>query len=292
MSKINIDIIFSSDIGKKIYEDALLAISDFCMDSMMSGGVLVGFSGGPDSVMLLCVMKRYFEQNKISAPLVACHVNHMIRGEEANRDEKFSRELAAELGVEFISYRRDVPSLARESALSLEEAARNVRYSIFEECIDGRQDLACVAVAHNATDNLETMIFNMFRGAGCRGISGIMPVRNRVIRPLIYVSKSDITEILNQYSIPYVIDSTNADTAYTRNYIRTEILPRLNRLAPSPERQAIRLSRNLREQIGYIEKEAENFIIQNESECGIPSVSLACLHSALFSEVLLMLGNI
>jgi tRNA(Ile)-lysidine synthase len=291
VSNIDIDIIFSSDVGEKIYEDVALAISDFNMDSLLAGGVLVGFSGGPDSVMLLCALRYYFEKNKISAPLVACHINHMIRGEEANRDEDFSRMFAEAMGVQFISYRRDIPTLSMEKGISLEEAARNVRYTIFNDYINEREDLSCVAVAHNATDNLETMIFNMFRGSGCRGLSGIAPVRDKILRPLIYVSKSDIMEILNQHSVPYVIDSTNTDTSYTRNYIRSEILPRLNRLSPSPEKQATRLSHNLREQMGYIESEAERFISSNITERGIPTDKLSQLNRALFSEVLLTIGR-
>ena len=127
---------FASKIGADIYNKALSIIKEYCMDDMLKGGALIGFSGGPDSVMLLCVLKKFLEENSCEG-ICAVHVNHMIRGAEAERDEDFSREFCDRLGVEFISVRRNVPELARSSSQGIEEAARSIRYSAFDEIIKG-----------------------------------------------------------------------------------------------------------------------------------------------------------
>ena len=134
MINIDIDDLFSSDIGKKIYQDSTLAISDFNMKPLLSGGTLVGFSGGPDSVFLLEFLNEYRKRCG-EFKILAVHVNHSIRGEEADFDERFSHEYARMLNVEFISKKLDVPRLAEVRGESIEEAARNARYSFFAEII-------------------------------------------------------------------------------------------------------------------------------------------------------------
>ena len=281
--EVDINKLFLSPCGKKIYSDALRTVREYGMTDSLSGGVLVGFSGGADSVMLLCFLKKYSEEN--SCPKIcAVHVNHMIRGAEADRDENFSREICESLGVEFISVRRDVPTVAKQLSLGIEEAARNVRYSIFDEILQSRNDVSCVAVAHNATDNLETVIFNMLRGAGTRGVSGIAPVRdNKIIRPLLVSPKRDIITALNIAKIPFVTDSTNADTEYKRNYIRAEILPKLFSICDNPEAQVSKLSANLRSDAAYIEGVAISFL--NEMSFTPSDRSLRELHYSVFSRV-------
>ena len=163
--QIDLDRLFSSDEGKRVYSSFLNAISDFSMDEKIRGGVIVGFSGGADSVTLLSALVKYSRDNHLNPP-VAVHVNHMIRGDEADRDQAFAEDFAKALGVEFLCFHRDIPSEAKALSKGLEEVARNARYSIFNDLIKGRNDISCIAVAHNATDNLETVIFNMMRGAG------------------------------------------------------------------------------------------------------------------------------
>ena len=121
--------------------------------------ILVGFSGGADSVMLLLFLLKYREDNDF--PIKAVHVNHSIRGEEADRDENFSKEFCKSLGVDFEAVRVDVPALSKEKNVGIEEAARNARYKIFNDIILADSSFSSIAVAHNATDNLETVIFNM-----------------------------------------------------------------------------------------------------------------------------------
>ena len=193
----------------------------------------------------------------------------------------FSHTFCEENEIEFLSFRRDVPTYARKNSLGMEEAARNVRYSIFEELLRSRNDLSCIAVAHNATDNLETVIFNMMRGAGTRGISGISPIRDNVIRPLLYVPKRDVIKALADFEVPFVTDSTNLETDYSRNYIRAEILPKLARLSENPEAAATKLSRALREDSEYLDGEAER-VFSEYREAPVPRALLADMPQAIF----------
>ena len=193
MSAANVNELFKTEAGEHVYSEFLRAVREFDLEKRIADGVAVGFSGGADSITLLLALRKFSSDNNFGR-ICAVHVNHMIRGAEADRDEAFSRQFCESIGVEFISVRRDVPAYAKKNSLGLEEAARNIRYSIFTELLEGRNDLSCVAVAHNATDNLETVIFNMMRGAGTRGIAGIAPVRDSVIRPLIFVPKRDILD--------------------------------------------------------------------------------------------------
>ena len=286
---VNLKKLFDSDIGSKVYSMFLRAISDFGMADKISRGVLVGFSGGADSVMLLCALVKYTRDNSLKLP-IAVHLNHMIRGAEADRDESFSREFSGALGIEFLSFKRDIPSEAKRLSKGVEETARNVRYSIFDDIIQGRNDISCIAVAHNSTDNLETVIFNMMRGAGARGASGIAPVRGRIIRPIIYSPKRDILSALDLANVPFVTDSTNFETEYKRNYIRSEILPKLFELSDDPEAQAVKLSHALRSDSSYIESVAADFV-DGYSNKLIPADDLLVLHDAVFSRVVSLMAK-
>ena len=175
-----LDLLFNSKMGKAVYENAVRIIKEYSMDEMLSRGVLIGFSGGPDSVMLLLFLIKYSETGNVGK-ILAVHVNHMIRGDEASRDESFSKCFCEKLGVEFCSVQRNIPSIASENSQSIEETARNVRYSVFEEILRSRSDVSCIAVAHNSTDNFETVLLNMMRGAGSKGMAGIPPVRGNIM---------------------------------------------------------------------------------------------------------------
>ena len=182
---------FESD-GKDVFENALKTLRQNNMEELISGGVLVGLSGGADSCMLLYFLLEYRRRCGGDFSIVAAHLNHMIRGEEADRDEAFCHSLCNSLGVELIAIKFDVPAYALDNSLGIEEAARNVRYSHFEKIISSRNDLGCIAVAHNLSDSAETVLFNILRGCGTRGAGGIRPVRDNIVRPLINLSKSDI----------------------------------------------------------------------------------------------------
>ena len=277
--------VFSTELGKKIYASALRAIDDYGMMDHIKRGVLVGLSGGADSVMLLLLLLK-IKGTLCDFSIRAVHINHMIRGDEADRDELFSKELCRSLGVSFHSVRIDVPAISKKQAMGLEEAARKARYDVFNDIIASNNSLSTVAVAHNATDNLETVLFNMMRGAGLAGIAGIPPVRDNIVRPLIYSSKQDITSALCESGIRFVTDSTNADNDYSRNYIRNEIIPRLSHLAGDPSCMAARMCKNLRDDNEYICSVADSFLAENMCEGRIEYKALLSMPKPIFYRVL------
>ena len=269
--------------GRFIYDSVERFLSRFGID--VTRGILVGFSGGPDSVMLLSVLSKM--RQKWDFKLIAVHINHCIRGEEADRDEAFSECFAKKLGVEFQSFKLDVPQISKYLCIGVEEAARNARYSKFSDIISGRNDVSYVAVAHNATDNLETMVFNMMRGAGTRGMCGIPPIRDSIIRPLIDIPKADIVALLDQHGVGYVCDSTNEAVDYTRNYIRHNVLPALSELTKVPERMSSRTAHILREDDEYLWGVAAQCLADRES---ITREELTDLHPAIRARVLRLMA--
>lgn len=277
---------FTSDEGKAIFQTVSATVNKYAMRKSFEGGVAVGFSAGADSVLLLSYLYELKKSTGAYFPLIAIHVNHLIRGECAYRDAAVAKELCDALGIELITVTVDVPALARAQHLGIEEAARNARYSAFEALLQGRNDIKSVALAHNATDNVETVIINMARGAGVRGMCGIPPVRDYVIRPLIDIPKSQISAFLDKFEIPYVTDETNFSDEYTRNSIRNNILPHLAAISPSYERSVRRMTENMRSAYSLIESisgEVLNQILDSEAF----SVDLLRgLHPAVFADVL------
>ncbi len=236
------------------------------------GSVLCALSGGADSVVLLHVLKNVLSGT--DTRLRAVHVNHCIRGDEAQRDEDFCRALCGGFDIPLVVRRVDAPAFAKEKGIGLEEAARELRYRVFSEVLE---DGEVVATAHNATDNAETVLFNLIRGAGSRGLAGIPPVRDNIIRPLIASDRDQIRSFAKQNGIEYVEDSTNSDTVYTRNFIRAEIIPRAKKLNPSFEGTVLEASRHLREEDGYFTSAANEFIAEFEKDGRIPCDGLCSL---------------
>lgn len=186
--------------------------------------VAVGVSGGADSVCLLFLLNEI--KKEISLDLKVIHVHHGIR-ETADRDAEYVEKLAGNLGLDITIVREDVPALAKHRGLTEEEAGRKVRYEAFEKAGTDR-----IAVAHNMSDNAETMLFNLIRGTGIKGISGIAPVRGKVIRPLLEVSRDEIEEYLKDNGIAWMEDETNSVDEYTRNIIRHRIIPEALAISP------------------------------------------------------------
>ncbi len=189
--------------------------------------ILVGFSGGADSSLLLALLSQ---TNCIT--VAAAHLNHGIRGEEAIRDEYFCRRFCDENNITLYVKRVDIPKISKENCLGIEEAARNERYAFFNEiCSDHGYDI--IATAHNADDNLETVLMHLVRGTGLEGLCGIPPIRDNIIRPLILYTKEEIYDGCRELGVPFIIDSTNNDTAYRRNFLRCDVIPKLKDLNPS-----------------------------------------------------------
>lgn len=217
---------------------------------------LLGLSGGADSVCLFHLLR------KSGYIFSAAHINHGIRGEEADRDEEFCRALCEKYGVRFHLLRSDVPAFARESGMSLEEAARKVRYSFFERIM--REDgIPVLLTAHNADDNAETLLLSLVRGCSTSGACGIAPVRELdfgvVERPLLGCSKKDIVAFCRENSFDYVTDSTNADVSFPRNRIRQNILPELEAINPGFLAAFARFTESARLDSGFLDREAERF---------------------------------
>ncbi len=209
--------------------------------------ILVGFSGGADSTALLFMLCEYGK--RFGANIYAAHINHCIRGAEADRDEDFCKELCNKLGIEFFTLRADVPSIAKNRGESIETAARNVRYEFFGKIMK-EQDIPLLATAHNANDNLETMLFNLSRGSSLSGMCGIPLTRpcdgGTVIRPILGMTKEEIYTFCEEHSLSYVTDSTNTDTDYTRNKIRANIIPLLCEINEGAVKNSARLAHALR----------------------------------------------
>lgn len=193
--------------------------------------VLVGLSGGADSVALLALLVQ------LGYPCVALHANFHLRGDESMRDEQFAENMARRLRVPFHKTDFDTAAYASEHHVSIEMAARELRYAWFED-MRQRCGAQAIAVAHHRDDSVETVLMNLLRGTGIRGLSGIRPRNGYVVRPLLPVSRSEILEWLAQQQLQYVTDSTNLSDAYTRNFIRLRVLPLLEELNPSA-REAI-----------------------------------------------------
>lgn len=279
---------FFSSTGSKIYDIAKATVAKNSMGPFIESGVLVGLSGGADSVMLLCFLLEYRRRTGLDFSISCVHIHHGIRDVEADRDQSFCQQLCEALGVELIVKGYHVPTIARGSGQSLEEAARVVRYLAFNDIIRGRNDICCISTAHNMSDSVETVIFNMLRGSGAKGASGIAPIRDNIIRPLIDISKKDITAALDEYGIPYVIDSTNLSDEYSRNYIRHEVIPGFNRLTGDPEKMISRFSDNMRSDDEFISKFATDFILDNDV---ITNKALLDLHYSVYVRALSIMAD-
>lgn len=187
--------------------------------------VLAGVSGGGDSMAMLSVLMQYVEEQNFLLEVV--HVHHGIRGTEADGDQALVQEFCGEHGICCHVYHYDVPELAREAKMGHEEMGRIVRRRAFEDAAksvdDGRR--VRIALAHNQNDLAETMLHNMARGTGIRGLGGIRPVNGNCIRPVLCLKRSEIDHYLEENRIPYVTDSSNLEDSYTRNRIRHHLLP-------------------------------------------------------------------
>ncbi len=226
--------------------------------------VVIGLSGGSDSVCLFYVLHEMLRDRNTG--LTAVHVHHGIRGAEADRDRDFCRRLCERYGVTLREFYFDVPAYAREHGMGEEEAGRMLRYEAFNS-VASEYDNARIAVAHHMNDQAETVLYNMFRGSGIRGIRGMQPVSGNIIRPLLNQSKSDILEILSSRGFGYMEDSTNGDISFIRNKIRTQLIPYAER---NINKQAVKNIVGLSQRAG----QAEDYIERMTDEAVLRCVSV------------------
>lgn len=239
---------FILNVKKYIQENHMLDNAD---------GMVIGLSGGPDSVCLLRTMYELAGCFGIGKDRIYCvHINHMIRGSEADADEGFAGRLCSELGLPFVCFKKDITAYAGEIGCSVEEAGRTYRYGCFRQVMK-ENNINRLAVAHNKNDVAETLIFNMLRGTGIKGMSGIRPVRDDVIRPLLFCHRTDIEKYLESIGQDYRTDSTNLSTDYDRNRIRHIILPELTEINSNAIEHIYSLAAEAERVYEYVRKRAE-----------------------------------
>ncbi len=202
--------------------------------------LLVALSGGADSVALLAAMYRLQEEFAIDR-LAAVHIHHGLRGEEADRDEAIAKAHCERYGIPLYVRRIDVAAVAAQTHVGLEEAGRAVRYSVFDELLDS-EGFTHLATAHTQNDNTETVLMHLARGTSPAGLRGIPAVRDRYIRPLLFCTRDDVEAFCEENLLTFAVDSTNADTAFTRNRVRNCIVPHLYTINPRVHEAISRLS--------------------------------------------------
>ena len=191
-----------------------------------NGDILVlGVSGGPDSITMLDILNEIKNDDKINLnfEIIVCHINHMIR-EEANEDEEYVKKYCNKKNIQFYSESIDVKKLANNNKTGVEETGRTVRYEFFNE-ICKKTNANKIAIAHNKNDKIETIIMNVIRGTGISGLKGIEAKRGKYIRPLIECERFEIENYCEQNKLNPRIDKTNFDNEYTRNKIRNVVIP-------------------------------------------------------------------
>lgn len=243
--------------------------------------VAVAVSGGSDSMALL----HYMQSNAglYGFKVIALNIEHGIRGETSVRDTDFVKNYCDKHGIGIVCYRVDSLSYAREKKLSVEQSARELRYNCFYDCIEsGKCDK--VATAHHLRDNAESVLFNLFRGTGIKGLTGISAnYSDKIIRPFLSVSKEEIDDYIAKHSIPFVTDETNLSDDYTRNCLRHNVLPEIKKIFPEAEKCIARLSEIARTEDDFMEESAKNAV---SFENGVAKIVLP-LHRAVFNRAVI-----
>ena len=241
------------------------------------GGALCAVSGGLDSMCLLDLAVQWGREQ--GRRVAAAHFNHQLRGEASDRDENFVRDWCDAHEIPFFAGRGDVRGLATREGLSTEEAARQLRYDFLEQT---RQEagLGCILTAHHADDNAETMLLNLIRGAGLRGLAGIPPRRGEIVRPLLNVTRAELEQYAETRGIPHVEDETNEDDEITRNLLRHKVLPVLRQANPKAVEHMTQAAAALRETEAGLAALAEGYEAQAEARPGQVRISVQVLEGA------------
>ncbi|MBI1938407.1 MAG: tRNA lysidine(34) synthetase TilS [Ignavibacteriales bacterium] len=230
--------------------------------------ILVALSGGPDSVFVLHFFFKY--RRKFGISLFAVHFNHQLRGKESDADELFCEKVCEVLSIPFYSCSLDVKNFAKANKLSIEEAARNLRYKNLDELA---RDFDCtkIVTAHNQNDNTETVLLNILSGTGISGFSGIPVKRGNIIRPLLSVTKEEILEYLKKNRIPFRIDSSNLSDDFKRNYLRNQIIPKLKEgINPALDSAVFRSSKSIESFLAHVRKKVtsleKKFVVEQQNK--------------------------
>lgn len=225
--------------------------------------IVVGVSGGPDSITLLYCLNKYKE--KFSCKLVVAHINHLIR-EDSTEDEKFVESVCKKLNIKCYIKRVNVLEIAKKEKRGTEEVGRKIRYAFFDY-VSKKENANKIAIAHNMNDNAETMLMNLVRGCGLVGLEGIQAIEyNKYIRPLINCKREEIEKYCEKNNLEPRIDYTNKENIYKRNEIRNELIPYLKKLNPNIIQNLSNLSKIINDENKYINKQVENIYNKISSE--------------------------
>lgn len=221
--------------------------------------VAVAVSGGADSMALLYFMSNFGDKYRIKT--VALNVEHGIRGENSLKDTAFVKDYCNKHGIPLLSYSVNSPEKAKKDKITLEQAARILRYECFFDAIK-RGKCDAVVTAHHSSDNMESVLFNLFRGTGIKGLIGIKNYGEKIYRPFVRVTKAEINDFINEHSIPFVNDETNFCDDYTRNYLRLNVIPKIKEVFPEAEKSVLRLSETLKAEDEFLDDLGKKALIQ------------------------------
>ena len=238
-----------------------------------SDRVLVALSGGADSVALLLEMKRLADEGMI-CDFAAAHLNHGIRGSEAEDDACFCRDISNRLSIPFFEDHADVPNVSRAQKLSLEEAARKVRYSFLER-IRQEQGFTCIATGHHAGDQSETVLMHLIRGSSMEGLCGMRFRNGRIVRPFLSVFRAQIVRYLDERNQQFREDSTNKNTQFLRNAVRDELIPLLEKWNPRIQESISRMAESAQADCSYLSVVADKAYKDAVTRSQIASLDLS-----------------
>lgn len=247
--------------------------------------IIAAVSGGADSMCMLFYLEKLCTERNIN--LICAHFNHRLRGADSDSDENYVRNYCAKNDIKFVCGSADVKKYAKKNNMSIELAARKKRYE-FLYSVAAEYELSKIATAHTKNDNAETVIFNLCRGASIKGLCGIPPVRDNVIRPIIELTREDTEACCKDNGIDYVTDKTNFDDEYSRNNIRLNIIPKLTKINSGLIDNIFRMSELLQNDSDYIEKKAQECykIVKSDNRLSIPL--LKSQENAILSRIVLL----
>lgn len=252
--------------------------------------ILIGLSGGADSVCLTHAL--YTLSKDLGFTVFAAHLNHHIRGAEADNDADFAREFSNSLGIKFILGNADVPSYAKAAGISEEEAGRELRYAFFYDAAQS-EGFTKIATAHNRNDNAETIAMNFMRGTSIKGLSGIPYRRGNVIRPILDITRAEVEEYCKASGLEYVTDSTNLADDYTRNKIRHSVIPLIEEFNPNFINTVSKNAEIIKSEEDYTSREADKAYNALFDGYGIEVSGLFSCHIAIARRIIRkMIGNV
>lgn len=261
------------------------------LEKYFKGGetLIIGVSGGPDSVFLLNNLITFNSKLSKSQKLniIVAHVNHSLRGLAADLDTAFVKDLAKRNHLEFHSTKLNIGSLAKKAKKSIEETGRDFRYNFLHELYK-KEKATFILTAHHADDNLETVLFNFTRGGSLTALSGMKEIHtknngDKLLRPLLCLTKEEILDYLKKKHITYRTDGSNSDTTISRNFIRHEIIPQLKTLNPNLAQTVLNNSQTISEIQKYLEEEAERWI--NENNLSKPTKNIDTFDLKSFAQL-------